>query len=559
MSIRVTVAALGLLVGLGAPGTGQLVTPAMARDSLTIGISQFPPSLHPGIDPLVIKAYVDAFVTRPMTAYDAHWTLQCMLCTKLPTIENGGAVFETLPDGKRGIAVTFTLKPDLKWGDGVPVTSKDIVFTWKVGGDPKSGYSIPHPWERAKSVEVVDDRTVIFHLDHIDTSYNNWSQLLPEHLEAEAAKGENAGDYGKASLYARQPTNPGLYNGPYIVTSYETSAQIVLEANPYWPGPKPALKRIVLRDIENTAALQANLESGDVDMTPGEGVGLSIDQVIAMEKKEPEKFVYLYKPSLTYEHIDLQSGNPLLSDVRVRRALLLAIDRQTLVSKLFEGKQPVAASWVNPLDGNYTKDTANYPYDPTKAKALLKEAGWTPGSDGICRNAKGEKLQLEITTTAGNKLRELTEQVLISQWKSSCIAVAVKNEQARTFFGETMRKRLYSGMAMYAWSSNVDESPRRTLHSSQAPTEANGWGGANYIAFANPQMDTDIATVEGELDAAKRRPVWAEMQRIYADQVPVLPLFFRAEPYALPKWLKGFVATGHGDYSPLWAENWRAE
>jgi len=559
MSIRVTVATLGLLAGLGSPGTCQFITPAMARDSLTIGIAQFPPSLHPGIDPLVIKTYVDNFITRPMTAYDADWKLQCMLCTKLPTIENGGAVFETLPDGKRGIAVTFTLKPGLKWGDGVPVTSKDIVFTWKVGGDPKSGYSIPHPWERAKSVEVVDDRTVIFHIDHIDTSYNNWAQLLPEHLEAEAAKGENAGDYGKASLYARQPTNPGLYNGPYIVTGYETSAQIVLEANPYWPGPKPALKRIVLRDIENTAALQANLESGDIDMTPGEGVGLSIDQVIAMEKKEPEKFVYLYKPSLTYEHIDLQANNPLLSDVRVRRALLLAIDRQTLVSKLFEGKQPVAASWVNPLDGNYTKDTANYPYDPAKARALLKEAGWTPGADGVCRNAKGVPLQLEIATTAGNKLRELTEQVLISQWKASCIAVSVKNEQARTFFGETMRKRLYSGMAMYAWSSNVDESPRRTLHSSQTPTEANGWGGANYIAFANPQMDADIATIEGELDAAKRRPVWAEMQRIYADQVPVLPLFFRAEPYALPKWLKGFTATGHGDYSPLWAENWRAE
>ena len=554
MSKRAIFAAWSLAAGLA------VAVPAQARDTLTIGIAQFPPSLHPGIDAVVVKTYVDDFVSRPMTAYDADWKLQCLLCTTLPTIENGGAKFEDLPGGKKGIAVTFTLKPGLAWGDGVPVTSKDIVFTWKVGKDPKSGFSIPLPWERASSIDVVDDRTVVIHLDKIDISYNKWDKLLPEHLEAAPyEKSANPGDYGKATLYATQPTNPGLYNGPYIVADYQTSAQIVLAANPHWPGKKPALAKIVLRDIENTAALQANLESGDIDMTPGEGIGLQIDQVLALQKKAADKFVYLYKPSLNYEHIDLQIGNPILADVRVRRALLYAIDRKTLVDKLFEGKQPVAATWVNPLDSNYTKDTATYPYEPAHAKALLKEAGFTPGADGVCRNAKGEPLALEIGTTAGNKLRELTEQVLISQWKSACISVSVKNEPARSFFGETVRKRLYTGMAMYGWSSNVDESPRRTLHSGQIPTEANSFGGANYIAFADPKMDADIDAMETELDAVKRKTYWVDMQKIYADEVRVLPLFFRAEPYVVPKWLKGFTPTGHGDYSPLWAENWHAE
>jgi peptide/nickel transport system substrate-binding protein len=556
MSTRATFAAWSVAAGLAIAAAG----PAQARDTLTIGVAQFPPSLHPGIDAVVVKTYVDDFVSRPMTAYDADWRLQCMLCTTLPTIENGGAKFEDLPGGKQGIAVTFTLKPGLAWGDGAPVTSKDIVFTWKVGKDPKSGFAIPLPWERASSIDVVDDRTVVIHLPKIDISYNQWDKLLPEHLEGPIYdKAANPGDYGKATLYATQPTNPGLYDGPYVVSDYQASAQIVLTANPHWPGKKPGLARIVLRDIENTAALQANLESGDVDMTPGEGIGLQIDQVLAMQKKEPDKFVYLYKPSLNYEHIDLQIGNPMLKDIRVRRALLYAIDRKTLTGKLFDGKQPVAATWVNPLDSNYTKDTAVYPYDPAKARALLKEAGYTPGADGICRNAKGERLAFEIGTTAGNKLRELTEQVLISQWKSACISVSVKNEPARSFFGVTVRQRLYTAMAMYAWSSNVGESPRHTLHSSQIPTEANSFGGANYIAFSDPKMDADIEAMESELDPAKRRAYWVDMQKIYADQVRVLPLFFRAEPYALPKWLKGFQATGHGDYSPLWAENWRAE
>ena len=115
-----------------------------------------------------------------------------------------------------------------------------------------------------------------------------------------------------------------------MITGYDSGAQIVLEPNPHWAGREPGFRRIVLRHIENTAALQANLLSGDVDMVAGEGIGLTIDQVLALQKQHPNSFHYTFKPSLTYEHIDLKKENPLLADVRVRRALLMAMDRQTL-------------------------------------------------------------------------------------------------------------------------------------------------------------------------------------------------------------------------------------
>ena len=536
-----------------------LAAPAWAKDDLVIGVSQFAPSLNPNIDPTVIKSYVLDFATRPISAYDKDWKLTCLLCTTLPTIENGGAKYETTKDGKKGLAVTFTLKPDLKWSDGVPVTTKDLMFTWKLGADPKSGFSNNNPWDRATSIDVVDDHTAVLHLDRVIVSYNEWDQLLPAHLEGKAAEGAGAGDYLKATLYNRAPTTKGLYNGPFMITQYDSGSQIVLEQNPFWSGKKPGFKRIVIKTIENTAALSANLESGDVDLAPGDAPALTIDQVLALQKKNPDKFTYIYKPSLTYEHIDLKIENPILADIRVRKALLEAIDRETLVKKLFEGKQPVAATWVNPLDANYTKDTATYPYDPAKAKALLTEAGWKPGSDGICRNAAGDRLSLEIDTTAGNKLRELTEEVLKSQWKASCIDVLIKNEPARTLFGETTKKRTFSGMVMYGWSSAVNESPRKTLFSSQTPTAANNYGGANYIAMNDPKIDADIVAAEGELDPGKQKLIWADMQKIYADQVRVLPLFFRAEPYVVPNWLEGFAPTGHGDYSALWAEDWHSK
>lgn len=552
MKHRAALAALGTWAAIGT----AMAPAAFAKDDLVIGVAQFAPSLNPNIDPTVIKGYVLDFAIRPMTAYDKDWKLSCLLCTKVPTIENGGAKYETTKDGKKGLAVTFTLKPDLKWSDGTPVTTKDLMFTWKLGSDPKSGFSNNNPWDRAKSIDVVDDHTAVLHLDRVVVGYNEWDQLLPAHLEAKAAEGQDAGEYLKNTLYNRAPATKGLYNGPYVVTAYESGSQIVLEPNPYWAGTKPSFKHIVLKTIENTAALIANLKSGDIDMAPGEGVGLTIDQVLALQKEAPNQFDYLYKPSLTYEHIDLKIENPALADVRVRRALLMSIDRDTLVKKLFDGKQPVAATWVNPLNPNYTKDTATYPYQPAKAKELLTEAGWKPGSDGICRNAKGDRLSFEFATTAGNKLRELTQQVLQSQWKQSCVEVVIKNEPARTLFGETTKKRTYTGLVMYGWSSSVSEGPRKTLFSAQTPTAANNYGGANYIAYNDPKMDADIIAAEEALDPVKQKAIWTEMQKMYADQVRVLPLFFRAEPYVIPKWLKGFTPTGHGDYSPLWAENW---
>lgn len=243
-------------------------------DDLVIGIAQFPSSLNPNIDPEVVKTYSTFFGLREITAFDADWKNSCLLCTELPTIENGLAKYEDT-GGKRGMAITIKLKPGLAWGDGEPVTARDIAFTWKLGHDPLSGFSNPNPWSRASSVDVLDDLTAVLHLPTVMVSYNQWDQVLPEHVEAKAAtEGAGAGKYIKNTAYNRAPTTPGLWNGPYIMTSYESGSQIVYEPNPHWPGVKPGFKHIVLRHIENTAALQANLLSGDVDMVAGEGVGL---------------------------------------------------------------------------------------------------------------------------------------------------------------------------------------------------------------------------------------------------------------------------------------------
>ena len=273
-------------------------------------------------------------------------------------------------------------------------------------------------------------------------------------------------------------------------------------------------------------------------MVAGEGVGLTIDQVLELQKQHPDQFTYIFKPSLTYEHIDLKVGNPILADLRVRQALVYAADRKTLVDKLFQGMQPVADTWVNPLSADFASEIQHYPYDLAKAKALLAEAGWKPGADGICRNDKGERLSLEFSTTAGNRLRELQQQVLQSNWKAAGIEVTIKNEPARTFFGETVKKRLYEALAMYAWSSNVER-----IAAPHARLRADPDRGQQlrrielYRLFepANGQADR-----RGRAGARSRqaKAIWANMQEIYAKDLPAMPLFFRAEPHVVPKWLR---------------------
>ena len=537
------------------------IRPAAAgKDQLTIGVAQFPSTLHPAIDAEAIKTYTVGFALRQLTAYGADWKNSCLLCAELPTIENGLAKIVSNADGSKGMAITLKLKPGLKWADGESVTAKDIEFTWRVAQDRRTGFANPHPWTRASKVDVIDETTAVLHLDKVLASYNEWDQLLPAHVEGPAyAAAAASGDYVMQTTYARAPTTPGLWNGPYRVSGYQSGSQIVLEPNPHWSGTKPGFGRIVIKLIENTAALQANLLSGDIDMVAGEGVGLTIDQVLELRKQYPDRFAYVFKPSLTYEFIALKKENPILSDIRVRQALIHAADRRTLTERLFQGMQPVADAWVNPLSPNYSSDVKTYPYDLVKAKALLSQGGWKPGTDGICRDDKGERLSFEFTTTAGNRLRELQQQVLQSNWKAACIEVRIKNEPARTFFGETMKKRRFNALAMYAWTSAVTESPRRTLGSDNIPTEANGFGGANYIGFSHPRMDELIAQSESELDPAKQKILWREMQQIYAEELPVIPLFFRAEPHVVPKWLKGYAPTGHFDRSSFWSENWRAE
>ena len=531
---------------------------ASARD-LTIGINQFPSNLHPNIDSMAAKSYVLGLTQRPLTVYDQEWQLMCMLCTELPTFENGKAVTEARPDGTQGVAVTFTIRPDATWGDGVPITTRDVLFTWEVGRHAQSGVGNAEMYRRIWQIDVVDDKTFTIHDEKLTFNYNAYNdfRVLPEHLERAVFEADPA-TYRNRTLFDTAPTNPGLAFGPYRIAEVAPGSQILLERNPTWWGPAPAFDRIVVKAIENTTALEANLLSGEVDMVEG-ALGMSLDQALAFERRNRDRFQVHYQPGLVYEHMDVMLDSPALQDARVRQALLYGLDRQAISDRLFAGRQPVADTSVHPLDWVHTDQVHHYDFDPDKAAALLEAAGWTAGPDGIRRNAAGEPLRIELMTTAGNRTRELIQQVAQGQWRQIGVDTVIRNEPARVFFGETTSRRRFTGLALFAWISSPENVPRSTLHSQEIPNEANGWSGQNYTGYRNPRMDELLGAIEVELDRDKRKLLWEELQRIYAGDLPALPLFFRADAHVWPKWLSGIRPTGHMAPVTLWVEEWRVD
>ncbi|MCP5419004.1 MAG: peptide ABC transporter substrate-binding protein [Gammaproteobacteria bacterium] len=507
---------------------------------------------------MLAKVYVLGMTQRPITAYNHDWQLVCMLCTEPPSLENGKATLEKLPNGKQGIAVTYTLQPQATWGDGTPITTKDVLFTLEVGREPKAGVTAQELYRRILKIDVQDDKTFTVHWDRVTFEYASLGdfRLLPEHLERPIFAADPA-QYRNRTNFDTNPTLPGLYFGPYRITQVERGAYLVLEPNPTWWGPAPQFKRIVIRTIENTAALEANLLSGEIDMIAGE-LGLSLDQALAFEKRHGDAFKVIYKPGLGYEHLNFNLDNPLFKDIDVRKALLLGIDRKAISRELFDDKQPVADTNVNPLDWVYDPSAPHVVYDPVQAGALLDKAGWDVIKNGMRENSNGERLGFDLMTTAGNRSRELVQQVLQSQWRELGIDVRIRNEPARVFFGQTVTQRQFTGLAMFAWISSPESVPRSTLHSQEIPTVENGWSGQNVGGYRNPEMDKLIDAIEVELDRDKRKALWSKLQHLYAQDLPVIPLFFRAEAYILPPWLEGLRPTGHQFPSTLWVEEWRS-
>lgn len=506
-------------------------------------------------------------VNRNLVTMDAtpKWVPQ--LVKSIPTLENKQAEIYT-EKGVKKMRAKWELLPNAVWGDGTPVTGHDVKFAWTVARTPTVSVGEREQYDQIEDI-VVDEKnpkkfTFIYKQAKWDFARLGTFYILPKHLEEgifNKHSKENEG-YAKHSQYTTNPTNPGLYNGPYRIEELKLGSHITLIPNEKFYGTKPHIKKVVLKLIPNTGTLEANMLSGTIDMVSE--LGFTFDQALAFDKKvKTDKLPVKvnFKEGLTYEHIDLNLENPILKDVRVRKALVYAINRDNLVKALFEGKQKKAVHSVSPMDAWYTDDPNKivlYPTDKKKAGELLDEAGWKMGPGGI-RTKDGQKLSLPFMTTAGNKVRELVQVYLQKEWREVGVDVQIKNEPARVFFDDTTKKGKYGGMAMYAWISSPENTPRAQFHTASIPATGNGWSGQNYPRWSNPEVDKMIEEIDVTFDAKKRKELVTKVLKAYTDEVPVIPLYYRAEVSATPANQLGYQLTGHQFSSSNSIEKWNLQ
>ena len=522
---------------------------AQSRERVVVGMGSFPASLHPLIGGQTSREYILGASRRKVTNLDAEGRTVCLLCTEVPSMANGRVKMVELPGGGRGMEADFTLRPELKWGDGTPLTTRDIVFGAEVARSTS-------PVLNVTGVVARDERSYTVTLDAVRFDVG---ELSPQPLNAAIEEpvfraSKDPQEYANQSSFSRAPGTPGLWNGPYLLTEFKANESVTFTPNPHWDGQKPAFKQVTMRLIPSGPAVAANLLSGNIDIP----FGMGFDQVRDLETRHADRFDVLIKPgTLVTNYLYLQGESPILGDKRVRQAISMGIDKQTMVERLFGGRYVAANSIVATADPNYNTALTPWPYDPARARTRLAEAGWTPGADGVMQRADGMRLSLDLLAGAGAATAGLVQQVIQSQLKQIGIEVVAKTEPFRVLDGTTLRKRLFQGMVI-EWDSKAPGAfPLTRFGSAGIPRESNAFSGWNVTGYSNPRVDALMKDGLAELDPERRQAMWNEMQAIIMDELPQIPLYNEAFIYVSPTWMTGFMPPRSVYQPTLWIEYWR--
>lgn len=538
------------------------------KDELKIGISQEFETLNPMLAGTGGAVYMLRFIYRDGIYLDAKNQWKTHWVKEIPDFKNKKAKFITVK-GKKFLETNWEILEKAKWGDGTPLTCKDIHLSWQVGLSENVKIDNRQPYTEIESI-TWDPKTpkkckIVFNNPHWDyygylAGHGNLSPL-PAHLEEEVFnkyKGQAEG-YDRNTLYTKNPTLPGLWLGPYLLKEVGLGSHLIMEANPLFYGKQPNIKKVIIRIIPNASTLEANLRSKTVDKLT-DVQGLTFDQGLAFEQKiKNENLPYdiYFKAGTVYQHIDLNLDNPILKDLKVRQALSHGMKKDEIMKSIYENK---AGDAIHPLtmeDPWFTKDpkvVTVYKYDRRKAAQLLEEAGWKLGPDGY-RYKDGKKLSLLMVAAAGLKLIENMQAILQSQWKAIGVDLLIKNEPGRVLFSETLPKRKFD-LALFSWSSSIENVPESVFHSKNIPTEKNTWSGQNYPGWNNKKVDEAIEKLKIEFDPKKRVQLSHQIIREYTSDIPVIPLFFRPDVGVVPKGFKNYVPTGHQFYDSNNCEDW---
>lgn len=374
---------------------------AVAGGTIVIGTPQEPAVLNPLLASSSIEDAISALAIEGLVEVNAEGEFAPVLAEELPLVSEGG------------LGVTYTLKQDVQFANGDPFTCADVQFTFEsIMSDLSSASTTGY--QDIDSVECTDEHTVVVHFAQLYAPYLRlFSYILPQ----------AAGDPAQLDTwdYNRNP----IGTGPWAVEEWRAGDQISFVPNPYYREEgKPYLDGLFVKILPSREVGMQLLGTGEVDvlwdLTEADFPTLAtletqgVAYAGAVTGENELLLLNLGDPTVDAPTDPAANPHPILSDARVRQAIEFGIDKQAIVEALLYSNVRVGSS-VLP-SGPFACPQDPRSYDPEAAQALLEEAGWTTGADGI-RERDGQRLSLKIQTTSGNKLREDTQQVLVEMMR----------------------------------------------------------------------------------------------------------------------------------------------
>jgi peptide/nickel transport system substrate-binding protein len=524
-----------------APSASRVLRIGMQAQSEPARGTDGPPSPAPygGMRPNS-SAGLEHFMTfhGALTKFDTASQGIPHLAEKIPTLQDGDWIL--LPDG--GMEVTWKLRPNVRWHDGQPLTADDFVFGFTVVRDPLVVVAARGELSSITEVRATDARTLVatWRTTSIlgNVSLSDGIPAIPRHLFGDLYAAGDPVAFENSSRWNTQWV--GL--GPYRLTDWVLGNQMEGVAfDDYFLG-RPKIDRLIIRYLGDVNALIANLLSGDLDVAP---LGAQLDPAqmvvvrqawggdeggttLAIPKGVRSIYLQLRDPSA-----------PWAQDVRVRQALLHAIDRQEIVDALLFGVGGVPDFFGGPEEPAYRlalqRGVPRYPYDPARAERLLTEAGWTRGPDRLLRNSAGETASIDIVSSAqGSNVQEA--ETVASHW------IAAGFQSRATPFPPTAENSAEIRSKMpgaLIWVYNFSPTVIRTFTSDEIPSERTRWRGANYSQYADRTFDSLYGQLINTFDPEPRQEIMFQLFKNLNEQLPALPVFFSPHCLVARKHLQG--------------------
>jgi len=423
--------------------------------------------------------------------------------------------------------LTFHLRDDVVWSDGVPVTADDVRWSWQAQINPDVVWDNADAKQWITDVEVVDPHTVRFHFSRVYFKQlldANEGLILPKHVWEKLPFSEwrKSADWFKQHL---------VVDGPFTIASWEPGQQVVLKRNErYYEKGLPRLDRVVMRFIPNQATGVNQLLNGELDFVPQIAPG-DVPRVKAAPQLE---LIALWFN--IYVAVGWNNENPLFRDPEVRRALTLGIDRQTIVDTLLGSYGRVADSPIVQMVWAHDNSIKPWPYDPVEARRILAAKGWKDtNGDGILDKA-GKPFSFELITNAGNQLRADATVMIQDQLKKAGIRATPRLVEFNTLVEQTTEGSFEAAIMGYTPDTSLDLTGN--YHS-----QSIGRDGSNVMRYRNPEVDRLIVEAAAQPDLAGMKSYLDRIQQIMNREQPVTFLWESKRLTAVNKRVKNAKPT----------------